>query len=792
MDRQNKDMDILNLLRFVNDQNDMVIGTLVVLVLVTSIALLVRSINEKGSEESPGTSGASPVDIKAIEGAMRKVLASPGVAVNLGAMRAGSNLGSVPVAPSSGGDSSAAGEMVALDGEDSPELSILTQVVADRDHQISNLTRMIEDLKVKAEEASQGPAAGPTAELEKKISELQARLAEYEIIEDDIADLSLYKEENEGLKAEVASLREQLDYAKENVAKAPKVNPGPATELKFEKADKFELDPEDDVMKAFNDAVAGNAVVTEERRAKAEARALANADMPLDFKSGDGFELSPDDDVMKQFAEMTGKPVVKEEPPASEDGGAQSAIDAMFAAAENNLASESASSADESLQEKPEPPPVAEVSTPASDPQAAIDAMFAAAQAQTTSDSPKEEVEANPIESLAEEVNADASLAEELASSESTSPSTEALTDSAPSESVGESQSLDPQAQVDALLAGLSGDDSKLHLEQLGDAVTTDNLQESVDALLDQAEKELEEEAALQQSASSVDGNPGSETPVEDDSMAQREAELESILDKINGTEDSLEDLQSVVDSALKDSSNVIEESGVKKLSTSAEEDLQEGGGFEAADENKKDEMSLMGSMDELTSSESQENTEDDSLSESLQEKVEQNEVVSGVGEELVAQSNDDLEKIGDELETNPVVEVASGDGPLAGSLDPEKLMTEVAQLGEEPVQDSKSVLSESLDTDRLLEEIVSFGVEPSEIANDVNHLEAVSQMIQPPAGQAGKKPVGKEKDKLANEESAPTSLPQSAADSDRTKKVFMPPLEDDLFAEFKDDSEEV
>ncbi|MCJ8277757.1 MAG: hypothetical protein HRT44_14130, partial [Bdellovibrionales bacterium] len=40
-----------------------------------------------------------------------------------------------------------------------------------------------------------------------KIDELEARLLEYEIIEDDIADLSLYKAENEKLKTELASLR---------------------------------------------------------------------------------------------------------------------------------------------------------------------------------------------------------------------------------------------------------------------------------------------------------------------------------------------------------------------------------------------------------------------------------------------------------------------------------------------------------------------------------------------------------------------------------------------------------
>lgn len=41
----------------------------------------------------------------------------------------------------------------------------------------------------------------------KRIEELEAKLAEYEILEDDIADLSLYKEENARLKAELDSVK---------------------------------------------------------------------------------------------------------------------------------------------------------------------------------------------------------------------------------------------------------------------------------------------------------------------------------------------------------------------------------------------------------------------------------------------------------------------------------------------------------------------------------------------------------------------------------------------------------
>jgi hypothetical protein len=48
---------------------------------------------------------------------------------------------------------------------------------------------------------------GAAIALENKIKELEARLAEYDIISEDIADLSRYKDENEKIKIELAALK---------------------------------------------------------------------------------------------------------------------------------------------------------------------------------------------------------------------------------------------------------------------------------------------------------------------------------------------------------------------------------------------------------------------------------------------------------------------------------------------------------------------------------------------------------------------------------------------------------
>lgn len=58
--------------------------------------------------------------------------------------------------------------------------------------------------------ASSSFSGGTSTELEEKVRELEARLSEYSIIEDDIADLSFYKEETVRLQAEIDKLKAKL------------------------------------------------------------------------------------------------------------------------------------------------------------------------------------------------------------------------------------------------------------------------------------------------------------------------------------------------------------------------------------------------------------------------------------------------------------------------------------------------------------------------------------------------------------------------------------------------------
>lgn len=64
---------------------------------------------------------------------------------------------------------------------------------------------VLEKSLAEAKKASATPV--DTSEFEKKIKDLESRLGEYEIIEDDIANLSLYKEENARLKNELQKVK---------------------------------------------------------------------------------------------------------------------------------------------------------------------------------------------------------------------------------------------------------------------------------------------------------------------------------------------------------------------------------------------------------------------------------------------------------------------------------------------------------------------------------------------------------------------------------------------------------
>lgn len=135
--------------------------------------------------------------------------------------------------------------------------------------------------------AAAAPAAD-TSEFENKIKDLEARLAEYEIISEDIADLSRYKEENEQLKTEIGALKEG-GAAPAPAAAAPEPTPAP------EVAEVPAAEPEPALTEADVDAALAAA------QAEAAPAAEAEAAPATEAAAGEGDSVI-DDELMREFA----------------------------------------------------------------------------------------------------------------------------------------------------------------------------------------------------------------------------------------------------------------------------------------------------------------------------------------------------------------------------------------------------------------------------------------------------------------------------------------------------------
>lgn len=106
---------------------------------------------------------------------------------------------------------------------------------------------------------------------QKKIKELEQRLAEYEIISEDIADISRYKEENEKLKAEIESLKAQLDsFAKVSTSEANSLENSSPVQNPISSEVNINID--DELMREFSEAV------NNQKKEQESAQSMENSD----------------------------------------------------------------------------------------------------------------------------------------------------------------------------------------------------------------------------------------------------------------------------------------------------------------------------------------------------------------------------------------------------------------------------------------------------------------------------------------------------------------------------------
>lgn len=207
-----------------------------------------------------------------------------------------------------------------IDPNTTLELEKIKMSLVEKERQLENLQKALKDAEAMALTPGQEKGAG-APHLEAKIKELESKLAEYEIIEDDIADLSLYKQENVRLKQELENLKVKYNISDE-AASAPGAKKTADEDLmrEFENAVSEQKaatqDIDADLMKEFEAAVAEQKtgkpaaqasppppVATEvsppavEKKAPEEAKTTTKSAEP-----DDGVSDLLSDDIMKQFA----------------------------------------------------------------------------------------------------------------------------------------------------------------------------------------------------------------------------------------------------------------------------------------------------------------------------------------------------------------------------------------------------------------------------------------------------------------------------------------------------------
>lgn len=281
-------MDVNGLVRLIFlEKSDITLGVLIGLTLLSVLLMLIRSVMEE-KQEAVG-SGSAKIDTKsintAVEGAIKKALADKSVVV-------------------------AGGAAAATDtGEATGDTAELKKVLSEREAKIAALMSDLDVMKGKIETAtppsgdggklSEGDAADLMA-LRTKVTELQTKLSEYEIIEDDIADLSLFKEENKKLKDEIEKLKAATETAQTQVQAAQvavEAAAAPAPALDPVQTAQAAVTALADVMAAEEAAAKAEEPKPEEIPVAAPVAAVATAPAP------EKFELDPSDEVMGEFAQ---------------------------------------------------------------------------------------------------------------------------------------------------------------------------------------------------------------------------------------------------------------------------------------------------------------------------------------------------------------------------------------------------------------------------------------------------------------------------------------------------------
>lgn len=297
-------MTIEKFLSFWSQHNTVIIESLVGLVIFLSLVLAYRSFFGKKGEASHSAEAGNHVDTAQLEKTLQKILdnqAQGGTATKSRSedLSMDVDLGDLDK-PAEGGTSSG--------GESEVEVAQMKISLADSQKKIEALQTQLKEAQGKAQEAmlaaqsttaaaaAAGSAdSGQSAELAAKVKDLEARLSEYEIISEDIADLSRFREENEELRKQLEGLQKGL-----GASYAPPVEeaaPAAATPAAAEPAPAPVEEPiaaEPDAAEPVSEPISETEIAMEP--------VVESAIEPTPAPAADAGSELIDDELMKEFA----------------------------------------------------------------------------------------------------------------------------------------------------------------------------------------------------------------------------------------------------------------------------------------------------------------------------------------------------------------------------------------------------------------------------------------------------------------------------------------------------------
>lgn len=199
--------------------------------------------------------------------------------------------------------------------------------------EIEQLQRQVAELKTQppVEGGGGGSGGDPEAmkELQGKVEKLEAQLQEYEIIEDDIADLSHYKDENARLKKELESLKAGGAVATEDSAPEEEEPTSEAAPKKEDLVAEFaqvveSTQPAEKEPEAASPPADVSSAVEEEKAPSSELDDMVKADEAQKVKQENKDEEFFSDDILAEFSaavneELGGELKEAEERPAEEE-----------------------------------------------------------------------------------------------------------------------------------------------------------------------------------------------------------------------------------------------------------------------------------------------------------------------------------------------------------------------------------------------------------------------------------------------------------------------------------------